>query len=85
MSLCFWVASRLLEIVVADPLERFVLHRVLAVLEAHRRVELLQLAPDKGRPVVCGVLLRRCSVVATTIILQGRAGRGGKGFNTMLL
>lgn len=60
-----------LQIVVADPLEGFVVDRILAVLEAHRRVELLKLPPDERGTVVGGggaaavVGLIRCTVAVT--------------------
>lgn len=63
-----------LQIVVADPLEGFVVDRILAVLEAHRRVELLELSSDERGTVVGGgrgggaaavVGLIRCTVAVT--------------------
>lgn len=63
-----------LQIVVADPFEGFVVDRILAVLEAHRRVELLELSSDERGTVVGGgrgggaaavVGLIRCTVAVT--------------------
>lgn len=45
--------SPTLQVVVADPLEGLVVDRILAVLEAHRRVELLELSPDERGTVGC--------------------------------
>lgn len=68
------ICMMLLKIVVTYPLECFVLHRIFPIFEAYCRIELLQLASNKGRPVVCGVLLLRrlvrCSVVATIIVIN---------------
>lgn len=60
-----------LQVVVADPLKGLVVDRILAVLEAHRRVELLELSPDERGTVGGGGLaasvagLIRCTVAVT--------------------
>lgn len=58
----------LLQVVVANPLKGLVVDRILAVLEAHRRVELLELSPDERGSVglaasVAGLI--RCTVAVT--------------------
>lgn len=59
-----------LQVVVADPLKGLVVDRILAVLEAHRRVELLELSPDERGTVGGGLAaavagLIRCTVAVT--------------------
>lgn len=58
-----------LQVVVADPLKGLVVDRILAVLEAHRRVELFELSPDERGSIGGGgglaVGLIRCTVAVT--------------------
>lgn len=60
-----------LQVVVTDPLKGLVVDRILAVLEAYRRVELLELSPDERGTVGGGGLaasvagLIRCTVAVT--------------------
>lgn len=64
--------ARPLQVVVTDPLKGLVVDRILAVLEAHRRVELLEFSPDERGTVggggglaasVAGLI--RCTVAVT--------------------
>lgn len=55
-----------LQVVVADPLEGLVVDRILAVLEAHRRVELLELSPDE-RGTVGGLAASVAGLIRCTV------------------
>lgn len=60
------VSNSYLQIIIANPFERVVVNRILAGFEANRRVELLQLAPDKrGTIVAAAIGLIRCTVAVT--------------------